>query len=70
LPLAGVPDSIPDATDDNDAVASTDDPINPEALRPRSLSKATSRYLAEMISIFETSKPLTLDQQRVASTDN
>lgn len=70
LPLAGVPDSIPDTTDDEDVVASADNPINSAALRPRSLSKATSRYLADMISIFESAQPLTLDQQRVASTDN
>lgn len=70
LPLAGVPNSIPEKTDEGDAVADAGDLVDSAAPRPRSLSKATSRYLSEMISVFESAQPLKLDSQNVASTNN
>ena len=70
LPLTGVPNSIPEKSEDDDAVANADDPIDSATPRPRSLSKATSRYLSDMISVFDKAQPLKIDAQRVASTEN
>ena len=70
LPLAGVPNSIPEKSAQDEQVADADDPLGNTALRPRSLSKATSRYLSEMISAFDSAPELKLDPQQVASTDN